>query len=623
MRLPPPFPQQLLPTAFRRLLVIDPGSRCLKILVVDASFNRLRIAHRETIDLGDEDLAPEELRQQLRGIVPELGSHQLAVIMPQERCIAQIVDLPPTNALETKRLIEAEATRLSGLADTAMQHGFTKLKPFGRYQNPYWLALCKAEDVDSRLDALAFAEGVPPNDDWTANAVSEVTPTAQALFAASLGIPTMPTSAVLVDMGANTTVVGILVEGQGVFATTLAVGANRFTEKLASLTSCSRERAEEIKSSQNVFKGENTVGGLGKVAEEWHQGVKRAIGEWLEDNPELGLSPGTLPVYLCGGGARQEGLFEVLNEVGSLEFRPWPPLSNTESEASMAQYWPAYGLALLAVGGGPAPLSLLPAEQREQRNRNRLWRRIQTANVLIILTLALLLAFGTWQKARLLAKKRYMKTQAEAALQTGQTMDTLWRRLDAEYERIQPVLTRQRQTMEALQALSTVQQPRTNKSYWYLLFGDSTSYATGVPVTPPGTNAPATTNLVTLPAVIATNAPPARREFIVELCIPQEGDEARRILNQVVTDLKQSKLFSKVDALPPERKRSLVDARLVLTNHVFAVAMEMSPKDILPLASSPAERVPHQVAAREPKRTTTFPRPKGERAPAPVANTNR
>lgn len=623
VNLAPPFLQQLLPMACRRVVVIDPGSRCLKILVVDAAFGRLRIAHRLAVDLGEEDLAPEEVRQHLHAITPELGAHQLAMVLPQDRCMAQMLELPAASVRETRRLVEAEATRLSGLADTAMQHGFTKLKPFGRYKNPHSLTLCKTTDVASRLDCFAPEESPPPGDDWTATGFCEVTPTAQALFAASGAVPSMPSNAVLVDLGANTTVVGILVEGQGVFATTLATGANRFTEKLALLKPCSPETAEAIKRSQNLFKGEGAVSGLGKVVEEWNQGLKRAISEWIEDNPELGFSPATLPVYLCGGGARQEGLLEFLNSLGPFRFQSWPALSKTDTEASTAQYWPAYGLAMLAVLRERRALSLLPPEYREQRNRNQLWRRIQTANVVIISTLIFLLAFGTWQQARLLAKKRHMKTQADAALQTGQTMGTLWRRLDAEYERIQPVLARQRQTMDTLQALATVQGARTNKSYWYLLFADSASYANCPIAVPPGTNAPAATNLIAMPpAATLTNLAPARREFVAELCIPQDGDEARRILNQVVTDLKQSKLYSKVDALPPERKRNLVDARVILTNHVFAVAMEVSSTGAPPVSATAPERPARTPASRESKRTSVFPRAKEERAPAPTAATN-
>jgi len=225
---------------------------------------------------------------------------------------------------------------------------------------------------------------------------------------------------------------------------------------------------------------------------------------------------------------------------------------------------------------------------------------------LLLLAGVLLLGLGTWQKASLLGRKHDLVNRTETALVTAGTIDSLSRRLNREYEEIHPVLVRQRQTVQVLQTLNNLEQVRTNKDFWYVLIADATSYFSGT--TLPG----ALTNLsLAAPAPVSTNAYSARREFIAELCIPQEGEDLRRVLSQIVTDIKRSPLFVKADTLAPERRRNLVDPRVVLTNHYFTVAMEVSGTELqAPVVT--AELSSGVLPARDPRRSPAQ-RPKPER----------
>jgi len=220
----------------------------------------------------------------------------------------------------------------------------------------------------------------------------------------------------------------------------------------------------------------------------------------------------------------------------------------------------------------------------------------------LLLVLGGLLAFGTWQQARLLMAKNRLQGRTAKAAATAAELDLLYRRLNVDYERMRPILVRQRQTAEALGTLTAVEHARTNDDFWFVSFGDAASYAAGTTLPEPVTNRPPAN-----PAPVAAPSPappPGRREFVAELCIPSDGEAMRRILSQVVTDLKQSGLFGRVDALPPERKRTIVDPRVVLSNHVFAVSMQLAGEEL----SAPVGLAPRLAVPRDSRRVGALPR---------------
>ncbi len=605
----------LLPLAGQRLLVIDPGSRWCKLLVVEALFGRTSVVHRQTIDLQEEGLlAAEEIHEHLQTLMPQLGPHDVALVLPQHRVINQLVELPATTAQDLPKTIEGEVARLSGLAEGSLLHDFAPLKPFGRYQNPHWIILSQADEVWSQIQQFTGTEE-GANPEAGAAALLEIAPAGQALFAASQAVLPLPSHAVLVDLGANNTVVAIRAHGQGVFATSFPLGGNQFTEVLAKCRGCGVDEAELLKRSTNLLTGPGAVPEFAAVLQDWQTQLRRTVTEWIEDNPEAELSLAGLPVFVCGGGAAQEGLFEFLNRWGQLRFEPWPADPEGEGDWPMTQYWVAYGVARQALGRTAARVSLLPTGLRAHRTRRRFWQRVQLTNALLLLTVAVVLAVGTWQKARLCHRKEALAAKTRNALEVAHTVELLSRRLSAEYDQIRPVLQRQRETMETLRTLAALQEVRGNKDFWYLLFADPVSYFAGTTLPLPATNqAPLTTSL------FPTNSLPAGREFVAELCSPAEGEDARGVFSQVVEDLKREPLFAKVDALPPERKQNLVDPRVSITNHWFAIAIELARDD---LPANPTHSGQPLPTPRERKRGTAGARPRPGSAPASPGATNR
>jgi Tfp pilus assembly PilM family ATPase len=627
-----PIARALRPLTSQRVAAVDLGSVDLKLLVLEAQLGRLEIVRRTTVDLKAEGLALDEVPQHLNGLLAGLEPCWLALTTPQSRMLSQIVDLPPGVAgSEVQKRLETEASQIAGLSEKEMRSSHVRLRPYGELKNPYWLCLGETHELDEHLALFTAAEAKEGEETGREPAgVAEYTTAAEALFTAAARVLPAQTTASLVEVGAEHTMVAVMVAGQGVFATTFNSGANRFSEAICAQLGCSRAEAEEMKRYHNLFGGEHRLEAVCQAVEEWHGEVCRAILEWLDEHPELSLEARNLPVYLSGGAAGQPGLAGALSDVGVLKFHDWPaPPERVEGEP-MHRYWVAYGAALAGLGYAPRPFSLLPRELRVLRVRHLFWQRLQAANVLLLAVLALLLAVGTWQKMALAERKNELIDTTTAAMETAQTMELLSQRLALEYERIRPVLLRQRQTLETLEALSAMQQARSNREPWFALFADATSYFAGTTLPAAATNL---TNFSVFSA--GTNPPQGHLEFVAEVSIPQEGDAMRAQLSQIVSGLQQhrkpsgagERLFSRVDTLPAERKRNLVDPRAVITNRYFALAMEIggatNPPVAVPAAAVPPTATSNRPAAapgsfREGRRGSLLPRTKPDKPAVPA-----
>lgn len=593
---PTPWLQRTLPRFGRRLVVLDPGSLFVKVLVVDAAPGALRVIHFETLRGAEADPEQaERLAEDFDRLLAEAGPHERVLVLPQYRAISALIELPPGRAEDRHTALLREARRLSGLDETALAWHAVDLKPFGRFAAPCWLTLCKQEEIERLLGRFASPPGTPgaePPD------LAEVIPSGQALMAAATVLVPPESHAVLVDLRARNSVVALVARGQGVGTATVPLGLQQLESALGRPLAAPSPRGTAPAAASHPA-----------VLQEWASGIRLALTEWLEDNPELGLTPADFRGFLAGLGATDAELRAALNQLGAPRFDDWEAAATAGRPWPMADYLTCYGAALQTLRRAPAGISLLPEPARVLHRRRRALATLLTTGVLLMALLALVLAAGIWQKRELIERKRVLTRQSQAALQTALEIDRLYRELNLDYERVYPVLERQRQTLETLQALAAVRDSRTNDAFWYVLFADAARYEAGTSglarLAPPGAadRRPAPTN-----APPATDAPaPAvapAREFIAEVCIPLEGEALRRVLSDVAANLKQNVLFRRVDALPEERRRDLVDPRVAVSNRVFSLALEMagrelpSPRPLAPRHQPAPDRAPRRPPGR-------------------------
>ena len=550
----------MLPT--KRLLAIDPGSQCLKVLLVEEMLGRVSVLRHEVVERHEGGLiSEEEIARHAQSVLQELGEDPVAIALPHYRALSQVIDLPESGNTEIRRLVEAETVKLSGLGESNIVFDYVGLGAFGRHRNPFWLTLCREGEVQRQIERCGLAHAD----------LCEVTTTANSLIAAWQTVHAERDHAVLVDFGAAGTVVAILVDGQAVYTTTFPIGGDTLTEAIAKQQECSFEAAEGLKRACNVAVTPGELEALAAGLDNWLDELKGVLTEWTREHPDLDLSAESFVVVLSGGAAAQPGLAEHLNRRGPLRFQSWPEQS--QEGWSGDRFAVAYGTALQALGRSRQPASLLPAEVRDYWKKQHSLHLLHSVTFFLLALVALLLAFGTWQKLEEYLDKRSLLADSRTALEKARLTEKLSQQLGQHYDRLRPVLQKQEQTLNTLQTLALLQQVRSNQAFWHVLFADPKSYYTA-PLWG-ATNAPASTNAPGHPAATLTNPPSFKDGFVAELCVPEEGEAQRRTLSRVVAELKRSPLFKNVDSLSADRRRSLVDTNVVLTDRHFALDLEL------------------------------------------------
>lgn len=587
-------------------MAVDPGRRCLKVLVVEAWWGRPVVKQHLLVDIQEEGLfSAEEVRDHLRKEVPELLNWPVALAMPQDQAISQILDLPKVAPEEVHRLVESETVQLSGLSERSIIYDYVPLPDVGRFQNPYWITLCQEEQVVEQIHRLGL------NDEQAA----EVSASANGLITAYQAMEKDPGNAVLVDLGASSTMVALLVNGQRVYATSYAVGGDQFSEAIATQRDCGLEAAEEWKCTRNLFEGEDALPSFWPMVDHWFHHMRRILSEWLADHPREKLEESSFRWMLLGGGASQKGLLKYLCNRTGLSVDHWVVPVDPRDRVTTDRYAVVYGIALEAILKGPDSTSLLPAAFREARRRRQRLEKFHFLNFLLVVAVAVLLGVGTWNKLKLLDRKSQLLNQAQGALQTMENSADAVGQMAREYAQVQPILEQRARTMNLLTTLSGLYELRGKHDFWMVLFADDISYANAEPLKvantgKEGTNAPAEpaartegssiaagAGAATTSSLSATNRAafsfPRRGGYILELCIPSQGEAMRKALNQIVSELKQHPHLKNVDSLPAERRRQLVNPAVLLPEKHFSLLIEPSQKEFVWNPSMGSEAIGH------------------------------
>lgn len=550
----------------RRVLAVDAGSSRLRLALVKSSFGRVEILRQESFDLHEEGLvATEELKTHLQSIREECGHPPIALTLAQHLSISQTIDLPQAPEREIRKLIEDETVKLTGVSDSAIVHDFIGVDSPTPGRQQFWVTLCKEGDIEERIRQLGLDQ----------DELCEVTTTASALAVAYQAAAPQVSQAILVHLGAQSTVVVVLSSAQAVFAASFPVGGDSFTRAIAKARRCSVEEAESIRRSTDLL-GKETLPELAEFVDGWAAELKRQINEcFTHRRDKAGFA--AFALVANGTAFNQPGLLEYLNTRSGLALRPWPvgqgmPVQGFEI---------AYGAALQALGHATRSVSLLPAARRGAWRRRLTTLKLESASAALLVLCFLALVFGVWQKISILQRKEMLLAKAQAALDSLHSNQALTVELLAEYERLRPLLERQQNTADTLETLALLQQSRSNRSFWYVLMADQQSYFSVSTTNRSGrTNAPGATasrfpdeSFFTL---APTNVSPAKPGLIAELCVPEDTEGARRVLSQIVNDLKERPIFNKVDLLSDDLRRNLADPKVILPERHFALSLNFA-----------------------------------------------
>ena len=580
-------PERLRPLAAQRCIAIDLGSSHIKVLLAEESLGQIRLLQHQLIDLTEEGLiSAEEINRHLQGVIKELGSFPIALVIPQHLAISQVIDLPPAAGRDIQQLIEEETISLSGLSDSAIIYDYYRLAPFGKFHNPIWVTIGREQEIREQIGRFAA----------TGASFCGITTTANALISAFLALGPPTQRIVLADLGATSTTMAIIDHGQGVYATSFPIGGESFTEAVANHKKCTFEEAEVLKRSQDLFSpAHSPLPEYGEVADAWLKNVEKILQEWFEDNADWSRSIEPFRILLSGGGSLQPGLIAYLQRKSVYEFQPWPETPGPAAELPMARYAIAWGALHQAFNPSVRSCSLLPIELRVVKQRQTQLLRVNLASLVMLGLIGLMLVVGSCHKLWLIFEKHRLIDRAEAALNKAQAIDILNQRREVELANLQPVLERQKNMADLMQVMQILQQVREQKDLWFVLLADAKSYFAGTTMLPVET-----LRSNSLGSILVTNPPAVSNGFVVELCIPDKGGEKLKPLNDLVAELKKQTLFRKVDTLPPNQRTNLVDPKLLLADRNYSVELELA-------ESSFARRAPVPKKKLEPPAVPTAP----------------
>ena len=564
----------------RRVLAIDAGSRCLRLLLLESRFARLRVVQQDKIDLREEGLvSPEEVKAQIQTLLENWGRPSIALALPQHVAVSQIVEVPPAPESEARKLIEEETIKLGGVSESAIVYDFVRVPALDAERDRYWVTFCQEGEIQTRITQLGL-----DHEDFR-----EVTTAANALLTAWRAKHPRGSQVVLVHAGAQSTTVVVTLNGTGVFATSFPMGGDFFTLAIARLRNCPTEVAETSKRSCQLLDGPERLAGFAEVVDGWVAELKRQLGEWREHAGRGSVKISNLEFVVSGGVFDQPGLLDYLKAKAGLKLERWPADSTPDALQPAMGFEIALGTALQALGRGEQLVSLLPLERRTawQKRLNR--QRLEFANAILLALLFFALAFGVWQERSMIRQKTVLLSKVQAGLESVQSNEALTLELLTEYEGLRPVFEHQQNTLDTLQSLALLQRGPTNRTYWYVLLADQHSY-----FSQPPTSAP--TNKPVVPSEFArypsgTNVSPARPGLIAEVVVPEETDSARRTLSIVVSELKKAPVFARVDLLSEDLRRSLADPKVILPDRHFALALDFAATEFQRPAPAPKSRL--------------------------------
>ena len=316
-----------------------------------------------------------------------------------------------------------------------------------------------------------------------------------------------------------------------------------------------------------------------------------------------------------------------------MNLRPWPKAAQPEAVSPAKRFEVAFGAALQALGYSAQPVSLLPDDYRSVWRKRLARQRLELASLALAVVCLLVLAFGTWHQASLLHRKDALLKKVQAAQEAVEANDALTSDLVSEYEGLRPVFAAQQNTVDTLKTLALLQESRSNRSFWYVVLADQQSYFSLPTAALITTNKPAATNLTSSASgqagpvplafaalsATATNLAPVKPGYIAELSIPEDAENARRLLSQLVNDLKEQRLFTKVDLLSPDLRRDVADPKVTVPGEHRVLALDFASTEFqqtVPFKKSPGAASPK--GPRRPARPA-WPPAEGGDNPAQIA----
>ncbi|HPO90875.1 MAG TPA: pilus assembly protein PilM [Victivallales bacterium] len=342
-----------------RVIGLDIGSGSIKALELKEEQDNISISSLRRLKLRAEGiLDEEELSHSLSAWLNQANWKNLDVCigLPQYISTVQVRDFPPVNEEALKDMIAYETTQLSGISEESFIYDYYVMPPKLSRKNPVLIGISREKLVFERLKILDRA-GVIPSD-VTMNSTALV----NALFFLHPEIKNVDSLQIILDIGAENSIVIIFAGTQILSINSLSFGAEKFTKAIAETRGLDITKSEEEKAKLKIdFTKKDDS--MTKVANLLLAELNNVIEQWRQHESPDFAEKEIMKIWLSGGGAETGGLLDFIRVnyrgvqveifgIGDSQKSIQPDLNT------------ALGLALQSTGKASVKISLAPEHIR-------------------------------------------------------------------------------------------------------------------------------------------------------------------------------------------------------------------------------------------------------------------
>jgi len=547
----------------KQFIGLDLGQSSAKVVQLALRGKAVQIVRSALFEARHEGLLDEaEMYAGTASWLKELGlaDRDLCVGLPQHLATTQVSDFPPNAAGdELKDMVSFETVQLAGLSDEAFASDYHVMPPdYGR-KNPVLIGICRQAAVDERNGAFAEAGlrvcDVAMDGLAAANALFYLRPEALAEKAPQM----------ILDIGAESSTLLVAAGGQVLFVGALLFGAGRFAKAVAQ-AEAGGQPAAPVRLDLAQFDSP-----LIDVYRQLDAEIRNSIEHWKAgERQEIATVP-FAKVWVCGGGAKIDGLAESLGHTHGCEAEAFGPAGDDgRPDPQMAI---ALGLALQGMGAATIPISLCPELIQWSRiRRERFGYLLGAVVILVALTIALLVH----RSGEMDRRSRELRAQVDNLKKCRDLIP----KLEENYQLIQhhekmllPIVEKANRGGRFLKTIAVLGGAQ-GEGDWFIYLADEFTFEEGKPPTEkdgsPAPERPAPPQEVVFPgtissldsgdsgsstinATLVTNVEQLR-SMVMAGHSPKSGRDILEPVRAIRARLNESALFKGADVLPkPER----------------------------------------------------------------------
>lgn len=524
----------------KRAVGLDIGSGSIKALELRDYQSNISIANCRKLKLRAEGiLDEEELSGSLSAWLDQADWRDLDICvgLPQYLSTVQVRDFPPVSEDALKDMIAYETAQLAGISEESFIHDYHVMPPkFGR-KNPVLIGISRLSVVSERLKILDKALVTPS--DIAMNSTASI----NALFHLHPETRNVDSLQLLLDIGAENSIVVIFAGGQILSISSLFFGAEKFTKAVAENKGLDLTKAEEEKSALKVdFTKKDEA--LSRVAANLVAELNNAIEQWRQHESGDFLNKELVKIWLCGGGAETGGLQDFIR----LSFRGTQVELFGPKDAKKIQQpdlTAAFGLALQALGRATVKISLSPEHIRWTARLKKNFQYLSTAVFFILLSIFFILGslYLDLQIKDSLSRKAIMRLSKSAELIPE--INKVSQEIAHHEKMILPVVAKANNAAKILAVLNQISQAK-NPNLYPIFICDEHSYESWRGLDKNSSSADSKLSFLSNPKQILSNSENIAANQAVQLNVSQVKEINSLILYGFTLSLGKNEHFENV-----------------------------------------------------------------------------